>query len=72
LILVQSNFNDAIEGIDMSNLSIYRLNNITQLRLLFRYLFNINQGYLPNTNAIIEDKCTFYSEMIVEKIEELR
>ncbi len=56
LVLTMSNFKDAEQGIRMSNLSISRLNSLTQIRLMMRVLINIVQGYNDAENGIFPVK----------------
>ncbi|CDW74974.1 pas pac sensor signal transduction histidine kinase [Stylonychia lemnae] len=72
LVLIQSNFHDAKLGIEMSNLSIARLNAITQTRLLMRVLINIQYNYNDANNTVLADRYAFYTDLIEDQIEQLR
>ena len=72
LVLVQSNFSDALESITMSNLSIERLNCISQIRIMMRVLVNIHLDYNDPSNSVLSDRFTFYQDLSSDKLELLR
>ncbi|CDW73414.1 pas pac sensor signal transduction histidine kinase [Stylonychia lemnae] len=72
LSLTLSNSNDARTGIKVSNLSISRLNSITQLRVIFRQLYNMAQNYVPIKTELLDNRFEFYTEYCQQVIESLR
>eukprot|EP00347_Sterkiella_histriomuscorum_P011126 403373661 len=72
LVLIQSNFTDAKQGIQMSQLSIARLNMISQTRLMMRVLINIGYYYNEPSNEVLPDRYDFYMDLLDDQIEKLR
>lgn len=71
-ILTQSNFVDAINGIKYSNLSIARLNTITQTRLLIKGMIYVAQGYNLNQNLVLDNRVEFFTEMVESSMNKLQ
>lgn len=68
-----SNFSEAQDGINVSNLAIRRLNCITEVRLLVRGMFSVaNEQYKVSNGSLLTDRYVFYGYLITEISEILR
>ena len=66
------NFNDAIFGINVIQLALARVNSLRSVRPIMRNLVNIANDLSPNSNEIIQDRFTYYSNIVDHHVENMR
>lgn len=71
LSLTMLNLDEAGLSIEITELSLERLNNMRTIRLLLRHYISIGNGYISNNDSYISDKFTFYETTLETMLNQL-
>lgn len=72
LILTMANFTNVTKSIEICDHTLTRLNDLSAIRILLKYVTNIANGYISANSSLIGDKFDYYVQVIDDSLVEMK